>query len=699
MRRVLRALPIVAALVVLLAALYLVSDVEREGARLGLLVLWVFLITGVALLVLVSVIAGRLVRLGRDIRQRLPGARLSRRLVVIFFALALTPVAILYLFAVQFLSETIERWFDVQSEAALADAVELGQMFIELRTREVRNDLVRLSGSLETRDEDEQFRLLIRRVSRTGPTELTILDAAGRSQAFAHIDPGALFPDLPLDFALSQALRGGEYAAAEPGGDGQLQIRVLRRLQGEPARLLQAIYPLPDEFSQLAGGIEQAYFHYRNVAYLRDRLRGSLILILTLVLALTGLLAMLLALNAAHRLVAPVRELADATQAVTAGEFPREMPVKTKDELGFLVRSFNTMTRELAASQRQLEEQRRYLETVLGRLSSGVIAIDAEQRVGAYNDSAETILGLKLAGYVGAPLRELARAREALSPLVDETLARCRGPGREWRREIKLGTSDKPLVLMCRGSALPDDGGHVVVFDDVTMLDQAQREAAWAEVARRLAHEVKNPLTPIRLAAERMQGKLAHGLPEAGRVLVDKTTGTIIAQVDALKRLVDSFGDYAREPATSRQPVQPAELIREMVDLYSAADESLAFELDVDADLTVRADADGFRQVLHNLIRNAVDAAAGEPPTIRIRARRETHDGRYWLGLTVKDDGPGFPDAVMERLFEPYVSTKTGGTGLGLPIVRRIVESHGGEVRADNPAEGGARVRIRLPLD
>ena len=708
-RRVLRVLPLVVVAGVLLVALLLVANVEQEAGQLGRLSVLVFLLTGLGLLALIIVIAARLIRLVGRVRRGEPGARLTARLVAVFTALALPPVVVVYLFSLEFLSETIEGWLDVGTEAALAESIELGQMFLDLRTREVRDQMVRITDGLPATDEDDRrFRYLLRRVSSAGPTELAVFDAAGQVLNLVHIEPGRMSADLPTDFALSQAIRGQEYAAAEPVAGDRLQIRVLlpapQTAPGAPQLLVQGIYPLPDEFSGLARGIEQAYFRQENVAFLRDRLQQSFILILSLVLAITALLAMLLAFNAARRLVAPIRELAEATDSMSAGKFPDELPVTSRDELGFLVESFNTMTRELAASQARLESQRHYLETVLGRLSAGVMAVDGDGRISAHNASAGQILGVNLSAHSGESLKALAGEYPNLAPLIETILARAARPGREWRQEIKLERADQTLALVCRGSSLPRDAGgqpgHVVVFDDVTVLDQAQREAAWAELARRLAHEVKNPLTPIRLAAERLRLRADENMDESQRAMIRKTTDTIINQVDALRRLVDAFGDYARPAAVQFEPVAIDELVRELVDLYATGENGIRFELDLDDEAArPRAEPGRIRQVLHNLIRNAQEAHPQSRPRIRIRSRRRIDRDEEWLELTVEDDGPGFAPEVMARLFEPYITTKDRGTGLGLAIVHRIIDEHGGRISAENPDGGGARVRIFLPLD
>jgi nitrogen fixation/metabolism regulation signal transduction histidine kinase len=692
-------LPLLSVLAVLLSALYLVSSVEQESTQLGRMALWVFVITAVALAALIVVISGRLIRLVGRWRRDEPGARLTARLVAVFIGLALPPVVILYLFALEFLNETVEGWLDADVESALEDSIELGQLFIDLRTREVGEQLRRLSERIDPTNEDALFDQFLGQVSTAGPIELSVLDAAGRSTVSVHIDPSQLVADLPSNFALGQALEDGRYAAAERRGE-RFAIRAIVSLDsggfGASRYLLQGIYPLPEDFGVLADGIEQAYYRYLNVSFLRERLQQSLVLILTLVLLLTALLAMLVAFNAARRLSQPIRDLAQATGEIAAGRFPEELPVTSRDELGFLVGSFNVMTRELAASRQALEAQRRYLEIVLGRLSAGVLAIDGEGRLSAFNDSAERILGL--AGREQQSLVRVRAERPDLAGLLDLLIERAEGPSGDWRQEIQLGLPDQPLVLVCRGSDLPSEiGGQVVVFDDVTVLDQAQREAAWAEVARRLAHEVKNPLTPIQLAAERLKYKLDPVLEEGERALLERATTTIRAQVETLKRLVDSFGDYARPVRLKLEPVKLPALVQEVADLYASGDLPVRFDTRIDPSTpAVLGDPASLRRVLLNLVRNAQEAHPEGRPTVTISLEPQTSGAARGVAWRLADDGPGFDPEVVDRIFEPYVTTKQRGTGLGLAIVRRIIEEHGGQIELSSSVSG-AEILIWLP--
>ncbi|MEJ8569545.1 ATP-binding protein [Elongatibacter sediminis] len=710
-----RTLPPAALLVALLAALLLVGGVLPEGdgtaaALLDEYYLWVLGIAAVALLALFWSIVSRLISLIRKVRNATPGARLSARWVRNFLILSLPPALIVYFFSAWFLTSSIDSWFDVEVERALEDSLALGQEFLDTRTLEVRNQLLEISDEIQLLQDDGEAlrRRLLSRVRATGPVELSVLEPDGAYVATATIDPLIGLPERPGDFALLQASDRGEYAAAEPTGDGSLQIRVIVRMPapypGRSPRLLQAIYPLPADITALTGSVEQEYYRYQNVAYLRESLKQSFLLILSLVLLLTILLAILAALNAARRMVAPLSRLSAATRDVAGGDFDRQVEAGERDEIGFLVASFNDMTQALKRASQSAEESRAklqaqgdYLETVLGSLSSGVLTLDASEQVLRANAACRAILGLDgLAP--GGRLGDLIASTPGLEPFADAIRQQTERGRTTWQQEIRLQRDGAPLVLLARGSRLQD--GMVIVFDDVTVLNLAQREAAWAEAARRLAHEVKNPLTPIRLAAERLRMKLADKLEADDSRVLDRAADTIVAQVEALRTLVDAFGDYAREPVLSRDPVRLDELIREVVALYQQGDTAGSFELDLRPGPDgLAADSGRLRQMLHNLIRNAREAGGDSVPNIRISTTMKSFEGQSWLKLEIEDSGPGFPAEILERPFEPHVSRKSGGSGLGLAICRKIVTEHDGRITLANAEHGAGRVTILLPLE
>ena len=716
-RLVLRVLPVTVALVVLLVSLILVSNVQQEANGLNQPYVWVLVLTVFALLVVLAAIFHRVISLTKKVREHAPGAMLSARWVRYFLVLSLPPALIVYFFSAYFLTRTVDSWFDVGVEAALADSLELGQQFLENRTLEVRNQVRRLIREIDNpaEDVDAVRRTLLANVSASGPLELSVMEGDGRMVASANINVLADLPERPGDYALLQALDRGEYAAAEPVADGILRIRVIQRLPydvpGRQGYLLQAIYPLPESVTSLANKIEKEYHRYQNLSFLREPLKQSFILILSLVLLLTVLLAILAALNVARKLVTPISKLAQATREIASGDLTHEVQVETRDELGFLVQSFNEMTEALTSasqeaelSRGQLQSQSEYLETVLGGLTSGVLTVGDDQKVVTANAAATQILGVPDGFFAGKSLSERAEKAPLLAPLFELIWSQIGRGTAEWQREIRLQVHGQTLVLLVRGSRLGKEISHavgsVIVFDDVTILNQAQREAAWAEVARRLAHEVKNPLTPIRLAAERLRMKLMSKLDEKDGKMLDSATGTIVSQVEALRELVDAFGDYAQGPKLVRAPIALDQLIKDVVALYQHEDQRVDFRLKLIAGPPgFSADSGQIRQLLHNLVVNSSEAVAKDQQAeVSIRTRQITQAGKKWLELEVSDRGPGYPAMVLENPFEPYVTFKANGSGLGLAICRKIVSEHDGRITIHNPTIGGACTTIILPV-
>ena len=733
-----RILPLLAVLALLTAAVLLVADVQDDSDGLGVLNFWILGLGLTALLLLLTAIGTRLYGLVHDLRKGLPGAHLTRRLVGIFLLLTLPPVLIVFFFSLEFLQETIDGWLDVGQEQALDDSLEIGRLFIDLRTLEAQREVASLSTELAplmVQADIDWFPLLIDRVSSSGPVELSILDETGSTIALANISGNSLQADRPRDFTLLQILENGSYAATEPvlaqtvepntlteqnlfaaeaftsSTDG-LKIRaavVLPNSNGvQPTRILQAIYTMPAEFSSLANNIERAVFRNQTITFLRGSLKLSFVIILSLVLLLSILLAILAALSVAQRLVKPLTQLAQATNDVANGEYHQELHIQNRDELGFLVQSFNDMSVELEGSRQNLEDQRQYLETVLGRLSAGVLSINADGELVTSNASASAILDYDLQVWHGKNLEAIQNHAPKLGPLLDLLLER-RDQATEWRAEIQLNFPDKSLALVCRGSRLAlAGGGQVVVFDDVTVLTEAQREAAWSEVAKRLAHEVKNPLTPIRLSAERLGMKLEPVLNAENRQLLNKATSTIVNQVEALQTLVNAFADYAQDSRKSQEPIALHVLINDIITLYEMGAENTKLEIQLDAEHdNISANPGRLRQVLHNLLRNAQEAcidAGLEPVRINLSTCNQAHNEQAGLELVVSDNGAGVDEAILADIFQPYVSSKSSSSGnktvgLGLAIVKRIIEEHAGIIEMTNQTMGGARVRIWLPLD
>jgi len=696
-------------LIALLVALHLMSDAVQNSEALSrifvpLLAVVLGGLAGLAILVGVQV-----VKLVRAHRRETPGSRLTGRLVTLFAVISLLPVGIVYYYSLGFLLRGIDSWFDVEIDSAMEDALTLNQASLDLNQRVLLKYSAQLLVGIEDRSTTALTLTLGDLRRQAGALELTLFDNSGQVLGTANDDPLQIVPDHP-DREIMQSVRmGSDYVGLEPGDDGELVVRVLVRDPDE-RRLLQAVFPTSARISELAVRLEDAYNRYAELSYLRRSLKLSFTLTLSLVLVFGLMAALLAAFRTARALVSPVAAIARGTRAVAAGDYEQQLPLPPHDdELTFLVASFNAMTRriaqardEAARSQQAVEQQRAYLQTVLGRLSSGVIAFDDGLALRTMNPAAQHILRLESDTEEPISLNALEQAHPRLAHWA-ETLRRRIEDGQEWREEITLFGNEGRQVLMCRGSPLPDVGGdvaavgHVVVFDDITTLIRAQRDAAWGEVARRLAHEIKNPLTPIQLSAERLRHKLLAKLEPPDARVVERSTHTIIQQVDAMKAMVNDFANYARTPEMQAEPFELDPLVAEVLDLYRGGAVEIESRLDA-AGAAVRGDSRRLRQVLHNLLKNAIEAMDGRGDG-RIDVSTGILDNRdtRFIELTVQDNGGGVDADLIGRMFEPYVTSKIKGTGLGLAIVKKIIEEHGGIIWAEN-TEQGARFTARLPV-
>ena len=710
MRWLRRVVAPLALLLSLLSALYLAADAEGLGQAQARFYPYVFVGAAAALALLALAIAARLWRLRRQLRDGVPGARLTRRLLLVLVLLTLPPVLLVYGFGVRFISATVDSWLRVNSAEALDDGLAIAQLYLNERLQQAQQRVDAVALRLALADEAGLGAEIEAALDTSDALQLALFEPDGRVRAVAAAEAAWLLPAPPEDDVRLELERRGRYAAAERDANG-MRVRILlpigNALSGE--RMLQGLFALPNDYAELAQRVEAAVHGQRQAVFLRDALKLAFALILSFVALLSVLLALLLAFDLARRLVAPIARLAGATQDIAQGRFESQLPEVQDDELGFLARSFNRMARELEltsararASAEETERQRAFLETVLARLSSGVLVFDGEARLRSANGAAQELLGVTPEVHIDLPLPQLRAALPNAMPLFDAVAARLSEGAREWREEVALAGADgeagERRVLLLRGVRLPD-AGAVAVFDDTTVVDRARRDAAWSEVARRLAHEIKNPLTPIQLAAERLRRRVLPKLEADDADVLDRATHTIVAQVDALKSMVNSFGDYARPPALQLAPLDLNALAGEVLDLYEQ-DARLSLERHFDPDLPrVAADSGRLRQVLHNLLKNAIEATAElSVATVLVSTARREDSGRVGVEIAVGDNGAGLPPGFDEHWFEPYRSTKARGTGLGLAIVAKIAQEHGGRLRAANRAEGGARFALWLPL-
>jgi PAS domain S-box-containing protein len=695
------------------AALLIMAQTVQQSAHFSDLHPFIVGVNVAGLLVLLILIGGRLTQLIRDWRKRVVGSRLEARMVWMSATLAMAPLLLVFYFSVVFLNRGIDSWFHVEIRQGLEDALTLSRAALDLRMREYLERTRAMAGQLAAGADPVHELDELRQ--RNEALELTLLGSNSRIIATSSERMGDIVPMRPSEEMNMQVRQGRDYVALDPiAGGGYLvrtAVQVPLTASGGELRMLQAIYPIERRLGELADTVESAYQRYGEKARLREPLKTSFTLTLTLVLLLSLFAALYGAFWAARRLVRPIQDLVAGTRAVAKGDFDMRLPLTSHDEMGILVHSFNDMTKRLARareeasrSQQAVEAERSNLAVILARLSTGVISLEPDRTIRTANQAACSILGTDVDGVVGKPLAEAA-ASSALFGQFEAACSRHLQAGQsEWREQLVLQGETTRRVLMCACTTLSGEdrspGGFVIVFDDITALLQAQRDAAWGEVARRLAHEIKNPLTPIQLSAERIRRKLLDSMNPAQAQMLDRATHTIVQQVEAMKEMVNAFSEYARAPEMDVSRFDLNQLISEVAELYRAQGGPGRPLLRLDPALTeIEADRGRLRQIIHNLLANALEALEGSPhPEIRIETRLLDKAGGPVAEIVVEDNGPGFRPDVIGQVFDPYVTTKPKGTGLGLAIVKKIVEEHGGKIEADNVRTGGARVRLELPL-
>jgi nitrogen fixation/metabolism regulation signal transduction histidine kinase len=698
----------------------------------------------VSLLVLVGV---SLARLYVRYKRGKFGSRLMARLVLMFAAIGILPGLVIFLVSVQFVSHSIESWFNVRVEAALESGLNLGRAGLDAALVELNGRARKTVQQLAEQPAGEAQAILARLLeTENGLQSATLVGPGGSLIDGVAAHPGAsLALDLPTAAMLVQARTGPGYAAPEGGSelriDGRdgpsgldaaasLRLRVLIAIpdahagDGAPQRFLQLLQSVPANLASNAEVLRTAYSEYKERFVARVGLRKMYIetLTLTLLLAIFGAIAS--AFLIASNLAKPLLLLAEGTRAVAEGDLSPRPIVATKDELGTLTQSFNTMTRQLFEARSAVENNRAelqnakaHLESVLANMSAGVMVLDADFKLVTTNESVARILQHGIS--VGQALVDVDGMQEFSSEIINAFSAQSAqsAAGRNmlrqhWQRQIEIPRrpgSDHDLTLLTRGSRLPVESGgaYIVVFDDISDVIAAQRSIAWGEVARRLAHEIKNPLTPIQLSAERLQMKLEGKLAPPDVELLNRGTSTIVKQVAAMKRMVDDFRDYARTPPALLEPLNLNNLVEEILQLYTGGKDDIIHPVLAPDLPLVMGDATQLRQVIHNLLQNAQDALAEhqlDVPDPRIDVSTEaihyqSADGfvRTAVRLAIVDNGPGFAPQILARAFEPYVTSKARGTGLGLPMVKKIIDEHGGKIDIQNHVEGsGASVLILL---
>ena len=696
---------------------------------------WLLGVNIAVAVVLLLVVLGGAGYLLRRLSQKRFGSKLLLKLAATFALVGVAPGLVIYFVSYQFVSRSIESWFDVKVEGALDAGVSLARVTLDT-TANAMADRTRTASTQLSQVSDAAAGLVLERIKdQLGADDVVLWGSNGQAIASTGQSRFVLNPERPptaLLRAATQQQRSfqieGLDDVANAQSDSRVRVKTLAQIASNDlglvpdARFLQATMTLPPALVSNAIKVQEANREYQERALARDGLRRMYIGTLTLSLFLAVFGAIVLAVLLGNELVRPLLVLAEGVREVASGNLRPKPTLLSKDELSGLTRSFAEMTQQLLdarraveRSMRQVNEGRQSLQTILDNLTAGVIVLDERGAILTSNPGATRILRVPMAAYEGKLLPDIPgleefaqEVRQQFAQLHDEALSERRLD--HWQHAFDLHTDPNQLHnhdsinLIARGAMLPDNR-RLLVFDDISEIVSAQRAQAWGEVARRLAHEIKNPLTPIQLSAERLQIKLESKLDEPGRAVLNKSVSTIVDQVDAMKRLVNEFRDYARLPAADLQPVDLNNLITDTLHLYGVENAAVPIEPDLDlAAPCVMGDAQQLRQVIHNLLQNAQDATQqacvpGAPmPPVRISTRWSTGSER--VRLTIADHGSGFADHILQRAFEPYVTTKAKGTGLGLAVVKKIADEHHARIEISNRTEGekilGAQVSLSL---
>ncbi len=671
----------------------------------------VLILSIVFILSLIAIIANQIKKLFGNIKKDVIGSRLSMRLVISFSLMAVIPGLIVYLVSVNFLTRSIESWFNVKVESALDGGLKLGQKALDIMLTDLELKAERMALTLSSMPATSQYGALSDLREKSGVQDATIISDQGKIIAVSSNDAESFLPALPTLIQLKQA-DNKVYGKIEPIANKGLYLRVLAPINGTAVSnerlILQILQPVPDSLSTIAESVQAVFQDYQKLSYSRDSLKVIFSITLTLVLMLAILTAVAIGFLLSRKLSEPLALLAEGTKKIAKGNFKTMLPEKGKDELGVLVRSFNSMTRQLDQAtqtsennQIRLESARSYLETVLAHLSSGVIVINDAMEIKSFNIAASKILQVDLSKNKDKLITSISIKNKSLKDFVAGIQEEIKISGKKKQAEIikqfeiKYEKNNQALLLQI--TPLPQNklNNYVLMIDDITMMIQAQRDAAWSEVARRLAHEIKNPLTPIQLSAERIKHKLEAKLNKDDTDVLNKAVATIVNQVDAMKTMVNEFSEYARAPKLNLELTDINKFIKEISHLFENSGIKISTKLSKDLP-EIKVDVNMMRQVLINLIQNAQDAMTNNTknPIIQINTNKQ----KNYIALSIEDNGPGFSMDILKKAFEPYVTTKSHGTGLGLAIVKKIIEEHEGVITIENVKSGGAVINIQLPI-
>jgi nitrogen fixation/metabolism regulation signal transduction histidine kinase len=718
---------LVAAFGVMLVLTYLLTFAQGDSVIDDGRFLWLFW-ANVAVAALLALVVGvASVRLWLRVQRGKFGSRLLAKLAGIFALVGVLPGLVIYTVSYQFASRSIEAWFDVRLAQALDAGLALGRSTLDtLRDDALRKAELAAERLAESAPSGPVTALGLERLrQQLGVDDLALVAANGQILLAVGSPTAGIAPERPATTMLRTARSAGRSTQIDGLDDDQAgeaaaqraagaRVRALARIRdsgigigGGAERFVLVTNTVPPGVAANALAVQSAYRGYQARALARDGLRRVYIGTLTLSLVLTVFGAVLLAALLGNQIVRPLLLVADGVREVAAGNLQARPVFPSDDELGGLTRSFANMTQQVADAREQVQRGAAQLQTILDNLTAGVVLFDHGGRLESVNPGATRILRQPLQAWLGRRLSDVPGLEE-LAQAVElrfEALLRSPEPGErgQWQESLVLRPGQPDATTLLVRGALLEREERLLVFDDITDVVSAQRAQAWAEVARRLAHEIKNPLTPIQLSAERLDLKLSPRLEGADQAMLKRSVDTIVAQVQAMKHLVNEFRDYARLPTAIMAPLDLNALVQEVTALYGQDIEQGRLHLQLSETLPmIQGDTTQLRQVVHNLVQNALDAVGrptqGVGVTVSTDVARDVHGHAQWVRLVVADSGPGFAEHVLKRAFEPYVTTKPKGTGLGLAVVKKIADEHRARLRLGNLPQGGARVSLSFSL-
>ena len=654
---------------------------------------------------LIGLIAVQIFRLLQSVKKEITGSRLTLRLVLSFALMGIVPVLIVYLVSVNFLTKSIESWFDVKVESALEGGLTLGQKTIDILMSDIELKGKSIAYSIGNSDPQQRDSLLTDLRAKFGIQDAVIFDQDSIIIGVSS-EKNDLIPPIPSIDDLERGAQGF-FGRIEEVKDDQIYLKTFTPIISKSAMskrlILQLTQPIPPSISNLALSVESVYDEYQQLTYSRNSLKIIYILTLTLVLLLALLSSVAASFVISRRFSSPLAMLADATKQISKGNYKKIIPEQGKDEIGVLIRSFNSMTSQLGEATRNSEKDRKglevartFLETILAHLTTGVIVLDDKKIIRLNNISASIMLINTKIILKNKPMKDVVATNLIFKPIYDFVEAYINNikiNKKEVSQEFKLNQDKQEKTIMLQITPLIDNKGksYVLVMDDISEVTQSQRHSAWGEVARRLAHEIKNPLTPIQLSAERIQHKFKDKLSKEDSHILERSTNTIVNQVNALKIMVNEFAEYARPPKIQKDKIRIDNLVEEVIDLYEI-DKIISVKKDKNIPI-IYADQNKLRQVIVNLLENSQDALKKiKNPKIKISIKKKVNE----VKLIVEDNGSGIPDEIIGRIFEPYVTSKKTGTGLGLAVVHKIIEEHEGKIKIDRIKKSGTRITITL---